>query len=143
MSGQLNGKCVLILTVPNPWKKLFSRTKTLLLTKLLHSQVPMLNQFFYDKHLGFVLDSKMNYSKHLDEKIAKASQGIGVIKRLYNYLPRKVLLQIYISYIRPNLDYCDVIYHKPSYDDFYCACYSGRAKADRVNTNAQFNSRHI
>ena len=39
---------------------------------------------FYHKHLGFVLDSKMNYSKHLDENIAKANQGIGVIKRLYN-----------------------------------------------------------
>ena len=59
---------------------------------------------FYHKHLGFVLDSKMNYSKHIDEKIAKAAnQGIGVSKRLYNYLPRKVLLQIYTSYIRPNL----------------------------------------
>ena len=81
----------------------------------------------------------MNYSKHLDEKIAKANQGIGVIKHLYNYLPRKVLLQIYISYIRPNLDYCDVIYHKPSYDDFNCACYSERAKTGPVNTNAQFN----
>ena len=96
---------------------------------------------FYHKHLGFVLDSKMNYSKHLDEKIAKANQGIGVIKRLYNYLPRKVLLQIYISYIRPNLNYWDVIYHKPSYDDFYCACYSESAKTDPVNTNAQFNNK--
>ena len=36
---------------------------------------------FYRKHLGFVLDSKMNYSKHLDEKIAKANQGIDVIKQ--------------------------------------------------------------
>ena len=83
----------------------------------------------------------MNYSKHLDEKIAKANQGIGVIKRFYDYLSRKVLLQIYISYIRPNLDYCDVIYHKPSYDDFYCACYSERAKTDPVNINAQFNDK--
>ena len=44
------------------------------------------------KHLGFVLDSKMNYSNHLDEKITKANQGIGVIRRLYHYLPRKALL---------------------------------------------------
>ena len=83
----------------------------------------------------------MNYSKHLDEKIAKANQCIGVIKRLYNYLPRKVLLLTYISYVRPNLDYCDVIYHKPSYDDFYCASNSERAKTDPVNTNAQFKDK--
>ena len=47
------------------------------------------------KHLGFILDSKMSYSKHIDGEIGKGNQGIGVIKRLYNYLPRKALLQIY------------------------------------------------
>ena len=36
----------------------------------------------FHKHLGFYLDSKMNYTKHLDDKIAKANQGIVVIKRL-------------------------------------------------------------
>ena len=83
----------------------------------------------------------MNYSKHLDEKIPKTNQSIGVIKRLYNYLPRKALLQIYISYILPNLDYCDEIYHKTSYDDFYCAYYSERANTDPINTNALFNDK--
>ena len=29
----------------------------------------------------------MNYIKHIGGKIGKATQGIGVIKRLYNYLP--------------------------------------------------------
>ena len=38
----------------------------------------------FHKHLGFVLDSKMNYSIHLDEKVTKANQGIGVIRRLYH-----------------------------------------------------------
>ena len=46
---------------------------------------------YFHKHLGFYLESK----------IAKANQGIIVIKRLYKYLPRKALLQIYKSFIRP------------------------------------------
>ena len=45
-------------------------------------------QVDYHKHLGFILDSKMSYSRHIDGKIGKANPGIGVIKRLYNYLPR-------------------------------------------------------
>ena len=56
-------------------------------------------QIDHHKHLGFILDSHMSYSKHIDGKIDKANQGIGVIKRLYNYLPGKALLQIYKSFI--------------------------------------------
>ena len=93
------------------------------------------------KHLGFYLDSKMNYTEHLDKKIAKANQGIGIIRKLYNFLPRKALLQIYKSHIRPHLDYCDVIYHKPTYDDFYSSYYSERAKNDPANTNFQFTNK--
>ena len=93
------------------------------------------------KHLGFVLDGKMSYSHHLDEKISKANQGIGVIRRLYHYLPRKALLQIYKSFIRPHLDYCDVIYHKPTYDDFYSTYYSERSNTDPINTNFRFNNK--
>ena len=95
----------------------------------------------YHKHLGFVLDSKMNYIKHIDGQIGKANQGICVIKRLYNYLPRKALIQIYKSFIRPHLDYCDVIYHKPTYDDFYSKYYSERAKSDPVNTSHVFTNK--
>ena len=98
-------------------------------------------QVDYHKHLGFILDSKMSYSKYIDGKIGKANQGIGVIKRLYNYLPRKALLQIYKSFIRPHLDYCDVIYHKPTYDDFYSNYYSERAKSDPINTNYEFTNK--
>ena len=98
-------------------------------------------QVDYHKHLGFILDSKMCYSKHIDGKIGKANQGIGVIKRLYNYLPREALLQIYKSFIRPHLDYCDVIYHKPTYDDFYSNYYSERAKSDPINTNYELTNK--
>ena len=95
----------------------------------------------YVLHLGLVLDSKLGFSAHIDEKISKANQGIGLLKRLYHYLPRKALLQIYMSFIRPHLDYCDVIYHKPTYDDFYSEYYSERSKNDPVHTNSQFTNK--
>ena len=46
----------------------------------------------FHKHLGFVLYSQMNTIKHVDRKIAKANQGMGVINRLCNYMQRKALL---------------------------------------------------
>ena len=70
----------------------------------------------FQKHLGLILDNKLNFAHHLNEKISKANKGIGLIKRLYYHLPRKSLLTIYKSFIRPHLDYCDVIYDQPHND---------------------------
>ena len=39
------------------------------------------------------------------------------------------------------LDYFDVIYHKPTYDDFYSNYYSERAKSDPINTNYEFTNK--
>ena len=39
------------------------------------------------KYLGMYLDKKLNFGHHVTEKIAKANKGIGVIKKLLNFLP--------------------------------------------------------
>ena len=70
------------------------------------------------KHLGMILDSKLNFSQHLSEKISKANKGIGLIKRLRYNLSRKHLVTIYKSNIRPHLDYGDIIYDQPHIDTF-------------------------
>ena len=36
------------------------------------------------------------------------------------------------------MDYCDVIYHMPTYDDFYSNYHSERARTDPVNINLYF-----
>ena len=67
----------------------------------------------FQKHIGLILDRRLNFNHHLKEKISKANKGIGLIRRLYHNLPRKSLLIIYKSIIRPHLDYADIIYHQP------------------------------
>ena len=42
----------------------------------------------------------------------------GKIKRLLDILPRDSLVTIYKSFIRPHLDYGDVIYDQPNNDSF-------------------------
>ena len=37
------------------------------------------------KHLGMILNSKLNFKNHLSEKISKANKGIGIIRRLYKF----------------------------------------------------------
>ena len=43
---------------------------------------------------------------------------IGLIKRLSDNVPRKALLSIYKSFIRPHLEYGDILYDKPENENF-------------------------
>ena len=65
------------------------------------------------KHLGIHLDEKFNFNHHVKEKMTEEDKGIGVIKKLSNTLPRDALLTIYKSFVRPHLDYGDIIYDQP------------------------------
>ena len=64
------------------------------------------------KHLGLVLDSKLNFNEHIESKITKCNKIIGLMKKLSLILSRKSLLTIYKSFVRSNLDYTDIIYDK-------------------------------
>ena len=66
------------------------------------------------KHLGIILDCKLLLTKHISEKVAKARKGIGIIRHLSFHVPLDVHDQLYKLFVRPLLDYCDIIYHVPA-----------------------------
>ena len=55
-------------------------------------------------------DEKLNFLQHIKEKTSKANRGIGLIQKLRHILPRHSLITIFKSFVRPYLDYCDIIY---------------------------------
>ena len=76
------------------------------------------------KHLGMQLDSELNFQSHINEAIGRARRGIGMIRYLSRYVSREVLGQVYKLYVRPHLDYGDIIYHK--YDPEMCLSFTQR-----------------
>ena len=46
--------------------------------------------------------------------LPNATNEIGLITRLYTYVPRKTLINIYKFFIPPHLDYGDISYDDPS-----------------------------
>ena len=66
------------------------------------------------KHLGLIFDLKLSFAAHIKATISKTRKSIGLLKMLSKHLPRNALCQIYKSYVRSQLDYGDVIYHKHS-----------------------------
>jgi len=58
----------------------------------------------HTKHLGFFLDSHLNFRKHVEEKAKIANKGLGMLRFLSRYVDRRVLDHVYKMYIRPHLD---------------------------------------
>ena len=71
------------------------------------------------KHLGMHLDERLNFNTHVKEKIAKANKGIGIIHKLAYLLPRESLITIYKSFVRPHIDYGNIIYDQTNNDHFW------------------------
>ena len=64
----------------------------------------------WKKHLGIYLDESLKFSYQSNEKISKAIKGIGIIMKLNKALPQHSLIKIYKSFVRPHLDYGDIVY---------------------------------
>ena len=62
------------------------------------------------KHLGLILDNKLNFNEHLKGLLDKMSKTMGLIRKFQPILPRFSLLTIYKTFVRPHLDYGDMIY---------------------------------
>ena len=73
--------------------------------------VPTVNE---QRQLGLILDSKLSFERHLNEKIMKTKRRIGITKYLSLILPLKTLDQMYKALVRSHLDYCDTIYQIPA-----------------------------
>ena len=61
---------------------------------------------------------KSNYNTHTKEKLRKVYKGVVLLINLSNKLPRQVLVTIYKAFIKPHLDYHDIVYDNPNNEIF-------------------------
>ena len=143
VSGLSNGRCLLLALVSKPWRYVFlisAITKNFPSLVFNDTKVQISNA---QKHLGLILDSKLDFNEHIDNKINKCNNIKGIMKRVSLILLRKCLLTIYKSFVRPNLDYADIIYDRPFNESFKGKIEMVQYKAVLVITGAiKGTSRH-
>ena len=140
-TSELNSDFKYIAKWAHQWKMSFNPDPTKQLNKMLFSQkiihephppiffnsLPLVSATDH-KHVGLILDCKLSFSKHLSEEIANARKGISIIRHLSSHVPLNILDQLNKMFLRPYLDYCDIIYHIPTvanpFDSFICLNYS-------------------
>ena len=64
------------------------------------------------------LDPKLSFDEHIQFTLTKTRKIIGLIRKLQPVIPRTALLTIYKSFLRPHLDYGDVIYDRAFNESF-------------------------
>ena len=57
-----------------------------------------------------MLDKKLNISERVNEKLKSVTKSTNLLRKLYLTLPRSSPLMIHKPFIRPQLDYCDIVY---------------------------------
>ncbi len=104
----------------NQWLVKFNpnKTKNLLISRKTnrpqHPPIIMQNQQVVEvtehKHLGIFISQDGTWHAHIDYITAKAWQRINIMRKLKFRLDRKSLQSIYIAFIRPVLEYADVVW---------------------------------
>ena len=72
------------------------------------NQQPM-SQVSSHKHLGLIFSEDLSWHEHFELIKSKTWSRINIMRKLKFQLDRKSLQTIYFSFIRPLLEYADVI----------------------------------
>ena len=70
----------------------------------------ILESKFELKDLGLIVDNHLTFSKHIAEKINKASQIMGLIRRTFVFLDKHNFNLLYKSLVRPHIQYDNIVW---------------------------------
>ena len=111
---------------PDPNKQaqkiIFSRKKIVSLHPVVYFDNKPVKSSQIHKHLGMILDSNLSHEhriKHILNNIIIFNKRIGLLRKFQLILPRHSLIPIYKTFIRPHLDYGDVIYGHAFNESFH------------------------
>ena len=63
------------------------------------------------KDIGVVIDNSLNFDKHINAKINKANQMMGIIRRSYRFLDNQTFKLLYKALVRCHFDYASTIWN--------------------------------
>jgi hypothetical protein len=112
-----------IQTWADRWLVNFSPPKTedMLITNKRNRPHPVLKlggedikQVTSHKHLGVHLTKDLSWKLHAEETAKKANKCLGIIRPLKHRLDRHSLETLYTSFVRPVIEYADVVWDVPA-----------------------------
>ena len=101
------------------WRVEFStvKTKCMMFSNIKIDQMPTIKLGdeileFVENHklLGIILNKKMSWENHIDFIYSSANKCVGLLQKISFLIPRKAKEKIYESFIKPIIEYGNIIY---------------------------------
>ena len=107
---------------PDPSKQAQEVIFTRKVKKVVHTPIfvnsKSVQQVSSQKHLSLIVDTSLTFDEHIRAITSKVSKYISLLWKLNNRLPGSSLITICKSFVRPHLDYDDVIIDKAYNNSF-------------------------
>ena len=65
---------------------------------------------YEERFLGVIMDSKLSWNAHRQKLASKLSQNAGILQKLKNIVPQKVVKLLYNSFVQSHLYYCPTVW---------------------------------
>ena len=65
---------------------------------------------FEEKDLGVTIDSQLKFEEHIAAKVRVANAMVGLIRRSFSYLSCYLFRKLYLTFVRPHLEYAQVVW---------------------------------
>jgi len=110
----------LLKTWADTWKMEFNVAKCFILSITLAKKHKIVNNYTMGgetltitsntKYLGVTISSDLKWNTHIDIITAKATRVLNFIKRNLKRCPEKIKEKAYLTYVRPQTEYCTTIW---------------------------------
>ena len=69
-----------------------------------------LEEVQHHKHLGVVFSNNLTWSEHITSIAKSAGKCVGAMKKLKHSVDRKTLNSVYLTFVRPKLEYASIVW---------------------------------
>ena len=70
----------------------------------------VLKHVTFEKDLGVIFDKTLSFEQHISNQVKKANSMAGLIRRSFTYLTPELFRKLYITFVRPHLEYAQVVW---------------------------------
>ncbi len=95
---------------PNKTKLLSIQTKHEIFTSLYKINKTFIKSVTQHKHLGIILNKKLNFKTNTEEIVSKCLKKWGLLKFIYKGYDSDTFLSLYKTFILPKIEFSNLIY---------------------------------